>query len=129
MTLSRRRVLATSASAAALAPAAAARAAETHRVDIPQARTAFEPAEITIRVGDTVRWRNRSIVEHSVLCDPAQARDPAHSAPPRGARPFDSGPFADAAWEHTFTVPGAYLYVCREHEGMGMRGKVVVLAA
>jgi len=107
---------------------AAGHAATTHRVDIPQTRTAFEPAEITIKAGDTVTWRNRGIVEHSVLCDPTQARDPTHSTPPKGVAPFDSGPFADSSWEHTFTAPGTYLYVCREHEGMGMRGKVIVVA-
>ena len=126
MSFRRRDVLA---AGAAFAMAGGARAAETHRVNIPQAKTAFEPSDLTIRVGDTVRWRNRSIVEHTVVCDPAKAKDPANGAYPKGAQPFDSGPFADdATFEHTFTTPGNYRYFCREHEAMGMVGKIVVQA-
>ena len=89
-------------------------------MDIPQTRTAFEPAELSVKVGDTVRWRNRGIVEHSVTCDPAKARDPAHAAFPKGAQPFDSGILGeDGVFEHTFTVAGTYLYFCAEHETMG----------
>jgi plastocyanin len=123
MRLRRRDVLA---GGAAVALARPARAAETHRVNIPQARTAFEPAELTIKAGDSVRWRNRSIVEHSVVCDPAKAKDPANGTHPPDAQPFDSGLFADdATFEHTFTVPGTYRYFCLEHETMGMVGTIV----
>ena len=112
---------------AAVMLAGPARAAETHRVNIPQAKTAFEPAELTIKVGDTVRWRNRSIVAHSVVCDPAKAKDANNGGHPPGAKPFDSGLFSDdATFEHTFTVAGAYRYFCLEHEAMGMVGRILV---
>ncbi|MGE0409249.1 MAG: plastocyanin/azurin family copper-binding protein [Amphiplicatus sp.] len=104
-----------------------ARAGETHLVNIPQTKTAFVPDELTIKAGDTVRWRNRSIIEHSVVCDPTQPQKPENSALPDGAKPFDSGVFSDdATFEHAFTVPGTYVYFCREHELMGMVGKVIV---
>ena len=126
MTASRRDLL-TAAAAAAVAAALPARAAETHRVNIAADKTAFDPAELRIRTGDTVRWRNRSIVEHSVVCDPAKAKDRSNTALPPGAQPFDSGGFSDdAAFQHTFTVPGTYRYFCREHEAMGMVATVIV---
>jgi len=122
----RRRDLLIGAAGLVAMPAAAA---EPVRVNIPQTRTAFEPAEVTVKVGDTVRWRNRSIVEHSVVCDPAKAADPTHTARPKGAAVFDSGVLGeDGTFEHAFTVPGTYLYFCREHEAMGMLGKVIVTA-
>lgn len=126
MSLSRRDVVL---GAAVALVGAAARAGETHRVNIPADRTAFVPAELTVKAGDTVRWRNRSIVEHSVVCDPAKAKDPKNGAHPAGTPPFDSGVFAnDATFEHTFETPGTYRYFCREHEGMGMVGMVTVTA-
>jgi plastocyanin len=126
VTASRRELL-TGVAAAAAAVALPARAATTHRVNIPADKTAFEPAEIRIVAGDTVRWRNRGLVEHSVVCDPAKAKDRKNAAYPPGAGPFDSGVFADdATFEHTFTVPGTYRYFCQEHEEMGMVGTVIV---
>jgi plastocyanin len=54
-------------------------------------RLAFEPAEITVRVGDTVEWRNMTLFTHTVTGDPNLAEDPAHVALPDGATAFDSG--------------------------------------
>ena len=126
MTVRRRDLLAAVAASAA-AVALPARAAATHRVNIPADKTAFEPAEITIATGDTVRWRNRGLVEHSVVCDPTKAKDRRNASHPPAAQPFDSGLFADdATYEHTFTVPGTYRYFCQEHEAMGMVGTVIV---
>jgi len=104
-------------------------AAETRRVEISRTKAAFEPAEITVKAGDTVRWRNQSLIEHSVVCDPAKAKDRSSVSLPTGAAPFDSGPFSDGAtFEQLFTTPGTYVYFCREHEAMGMVGKVTVNA-
>lgn len=129
MAIHRRGLMLSAAAAAALPALARAQADEPVLVTIPKTRTAFEPGEVTITSGQTVRWRNRSIVEHSVVCDPTQPKDPANSALPDGAKPFDSGPFKDGAtFEHRFETPGTYVYFCREHEGMGMVGKVIVTA-
>lgn len=112
---------------ALLAAAAPARAASTARVHVPSARTAFEPAEITIKVGDSVEWENRSIVPHTVTCDPAKAKDKTHAAFPAGAKPFGSAELAqDDTFTQTFTVAGTYRYFCIEHEDMGMLGTVIV---
>lgn len=70
----------------------------------------FDPGEITIRAGQAVEWRNRAIMTHTVT-----------------ATGFDSGDIKPGQiWRHTFTAPGRYAYVCKPHEGMGMKGVVVV---
>jgi plastocyanin len=127
MVLNRRRLL--TATVAFSAFAASARAAQTVRVRIPAARTAFEPKEVTIKVGDTVEWTNRSVVMHTVTCDPAKPKDKTNVALPTDAQPFDSGEMGeDAVFKHTFKSPGTYKYLCVEHESMGMVGAVIVQA-
>lgn len=87
----------------------------------------FEPAQITIRAGETVQWRNDSSHPHTVTADPGRAANPAHVVLPESAEPFDSGEIAPGAtFSHTFDVPGTYIYVCVPHEEDGMMGIVVV---
>ncbi len=84
----------------------------------------FDPAELTIRVGDTVRWVNEC--EEGVAC--------VHSAQaysdkiPAGAEAFDSGLLTEQgqAFDYTFSVPGEYEYFCLPHEALGMKGKIIV---
>lgn len=84
----------------------------------------FDPAELTIKVGDTVRWVNEC--EEGVAC--------VHSAQaypdkiPAGAEAFDSGLLTEQgqAFEYTFTVPGEYEYFCLPHEALDMKGKIIV---
>lgn len=90
----------------------------------------FQPAEVRVRAGQTVEWRNKGFFEHTVTFDPSKAADPAHVSLPAGVAPFDSGKIgANGSWKHTFTTPGTYRYVCEPHEGHGMMGTVVVLPA
>lgn len=91
----------------------------------------FEPAELTIKVGDRVRWVNEC--EEGVAC--------VHSAQaylnriPAGSEAFDSGVLTEQgqSYQYTFTVPGEYEYFCMLHEVYwyegevyGMKGKVIV---
>jgi plastocyanin len=84
----------------------------------------FDPAELTIKVGDTVRWVNEC--EEGVPC--------VHSAQaypdkiPAGAEAFDSTLLTaqGQTYEYTFTVPGEYEYFCLPHEALGMKGKIIV---
>ncbi len=95
-------------------------------VDMTPALT-FEPAEITVRVGDKVAWRNRTLLTHTVTADPRIGADPANVTLPEGAEPFNSAAItAGQIFRYTFTVPGTYRYLCLPHEGQGMFGTVVV---
>ena len=87
----------------------------------------FVPAEVTISVGDTIRWDNPSGVKHTVTADPSIAMESDSVRLPDGAAPFDSGPVATGeSWSYTFTVPGRYVYFCIPHELQGMIGTVIV---
>lgn len=107
-------------------PAAARDAPPTAVVDMTFGFK-FKPGEVRIRVGQTVEWRNKSFMPHTVTFDPSKARDPSRVSLPPGVEPFDSGRVTGGqTWRHTFTVPGTYRYICVPHEGEGMAGVVVV---
>lgn len=90
-------------------------------------RLTFEPARVTIKVGETVRWKSASLLVHTVTADPALAANPEDVALPVGAKPFNSGNIKPGGqFQHTFKVPGTYRYFCIPHEGAGMIGVVVV---
>ncbi|MBH9552101.1 cupredoxin domain-containing protein [Inhella gelatinilytica] len=70
----------------------------------------FEPAELRVPVGTTVRWINREKrTSHSVLF---------------ADLPESPRFFPDEHWERRFDQVGAYPYVCGPHPEM--RGRVVV---
>lgn len=90
----------------------------------------FTPAKVTIRAGETVVWKNGSVLVHTVTAIADSAADPAHVELPDGAEPFGSGRFGPGeSYRHTFTVPGTYRYICIPHEAAGMTGTVVVKEA
>ena len=90
-------------------------------------RLKFVPAEIRVKVGDTVEWRNIETYPHTVTADPNMAGRKANIELPDGVQPFSSGGLrAGASFRYTFTSPGVYRYVCLPHEGAGMLGTVVV---
>lgn len=97
------------AAALGLALAAGPAAAATHNVTVRNFR--FEPADLTIQVGDTVVW---TAVEgsHNV-----RANDNS----------FTSGPVQFAPWtfQHTFNAAGDFGYRCQLH-GLPMSGIVRV---
>jgi len=87
----------------------------------------FAPAKLTITAGETVEWRNTSVLAHTVTADPAQATLADSVRLPEGAEPFDSGMLdQDERFRHTFDTPGTYRYFCIPHEGAKMIGTVVV---
>jgi plastocyanin len=90
----------------------------------------FSPADVSVRAGDTVEWRNTSLITHTVTDDPKRAIAPSDAGLPPGAQPFDSGDIpAGQVYLRTFTVPGTYRYFCTRHEAEGMEGEVVVKPA
>jgi plastocyanin len=84
----------------------------------------FDPAELTIKVGDTVRWVNEC--EEGVPCTHSAQAYPDKI--PAGAEAFDSTLLTaqGQTYEYTFTVPGEYEYFCLPHEALGMKGKIIV---
>jgi plastocyanin len=86
-------------------------------------RNRFKPERVTIRVGETVEWRNTSGISRTVTADPEQADDPGHVVLPEGAEKFDSGKLRPSKmFRHQFPVPGTYKYICVPHESAGMLG-------
>jgi plastocyanin len=68
----------------------------------------FSPAELHIRTGETVTWRNLNGVVHTV-----------------SGGTFDSGNIRPgSSFTHTFVAPGTYDYSCAIHPYM--KGRVVV---
>lgn len=105
--------------------------------DVGMTAVAFDPAAVTVSVGETVVWRNTSTRAHSVTA--------YEDALPDGAAYFASGGFESESaardgwanglqgnidsgndYTHRFEVPGTYEYLCIPHERSGMVGRVVV---
>jgi len=83
--------------------------------DVTVQNFSFSPGELTITLGDAVRWTN-VLGTHNVKADDNS---------------FTSGPAAPAQWEfkHTFTIVGQHPYYCEPHGGPGgqdMAGVVIV---
>ncbi|KYC43918.1 hypothetical protein WA1_01840 [Scytonema hofmannii PCC 7110] len=78
----------------------------------------FEPSEVEIEVGTTVKWINEGSADHTVT----------RTDEPR----FDQVLAPGEAFEFTFANPSdesGFEYRCRFHSGGGMRGKVIVKPA
>lgn len=87
----------------------------------------FEPAGLTIPLGATVVWDNKSNIRHAVTTDPSDLEDGEAITLPKYVRPFGSGDlFPGDTWALTFTIPGTYVYVCPYHNDRGMVGTVIV---
>lgn len=88
---------------------APATGAETH--SIPIAQYQYQPASMTVRVGDVVTWTNQDQAPHDVVA--GTFRSPMLST--------------GQSWSYTFTQPGTFDYVCSVHPDM--RARILVLAA
>jgi plastocyanin len=81
-------------------PAPDARIVEAGRPN----RWAFEPAELSVAPGTTLRWRNDGDHPHTVSADDGS---------------FDSGTIAPGStWAFRFEEPGEYRYHCAPHRWM-----------
>lgn len=76
--------------------------------DVKIENYAFDSRAITVKAGTTVTWENYDNAPHTVTADE-----------------FDSGTLQNGKiFEHTFTEPGTYEYVCSFHPSM--KGTVIV---
>jgi plastocyanin len=72
-------------------------------VEVGIEKYTYTPAEVTIRVGDTVKWINREKrTSHSILF------------PQEGGRESERL-FPDESWQREFTRAGRYPYTCGPH--------------
>ena len=86
--------------ATALLPAGAAHAED---VAVHIDNFVFEPAQLTVKVGQTVTWANRDDIPHTVVC-----------AGKFRSKTMDT----DGTFSFTFTAPGDYKYFCSLHPHM-----------
>ena len=84
--------------------AAAPKGPQMHTVVIREVK--FQPAVLTVKVGDTVEWRNDDIVPHTATS----------TATPKK---FDSGILpVGSSWKYVVTKRGTYFYDCTLHPNM-----------
>jgi len=82
---------------------------------------AFNPPNVPINAGDTVRWTNNGALPHTVTSNPG----PAGCAPP-STENFASGTLStNNTFQHTFNTAGSFAYHCEIH-GCSMAGTVTV---
>lgn len=84
-------------------------------VDVVIQNYRFEPSEIKIVVGDTVRWINREKrTSHSVVLPASMGGESERF-------------FPNETWEHRFDTAGTYPYQCGPHPEMS--GTIIVAPA
>jgi plastocyanin len=106
--MNRRQLLTLSLLAAGAACAPSIAAAEEHIVEMNGLE--FSPAELVIRVGDTVTWVNLDVMAHTTTSADGS---------------WDSGSMTKGdEWSFTFDDAGVFAYDCTFHPTM--RGMVVV---
>jgi plastocyanin len=123
---------------AAAAPAAPAATGTVHevRMQLVNKKYMFEPAALTIKAGDTVKWINFSGGPHNVSFKkdkvPAGALAVLNTNMPNRIPGQDAtGPFLTDSLG-TFQVSfanapaGTYTYTCQPHEMLGMNGTITV---
>jgi len=104
--------------------------AETYTIKLgnDKGMLAFEPAKLTIKPGDTIKWVNNKVPPHNVVFD--AAKNPAKSADLAKSLSHKKLLMSPGqATETTFpadTPAGDYTFYCEPHRGAGMVGKITV---
>ena len=91
----------------------------------------YEPGDLTIKVGTTVKWINLTGEDgprHTSTADHEWESPQAQAILPAGAEKWRT-PFLQNGQSatHTFTVPGKYQYFCETHGQYGMIGTITVV--
>jgi plastocyanin len=117
----------------AAAPAATGTVHEI-QMELRDGKYQYNPAQLTIKVGDTVRWINFSGGPHNVSFYqdkiPAGAADVLNAAMPNQMGPL-SGPLLTdslATYQVSFAKApaGTYGYYCIPHEALGMKATLTI---
>ncbi len=80
---------------------------QTHRIDMKSVD--FVPAQVTVRVGDTLEWDNSDIVAHTATSKEAG---------------FDVNVLPKRNGSTVVKAPGTFNYICRYHPNM--KSQIVV---
>lgn len=88
----------------------------------------FHPTTITVKVGDTITWRNDEAITHTVTSGRFVGVDKTTGL--RSSQEPDGTFNAKLAgkgrtFSFTFARPGTYTYYCDIHQGMNATVKVV----
>lgn len=82
----------------------------------------FDPPELTIKAGDTVKWVNNKLSPHNVVFDDSKlGKEEAGKLSHKGLV-FSPG----ESYATTFSDPGTYTYYCEPHRGAGMVATITV---
>lgn len=85
-------------------------------VEVEMVNNRFEPDELEVTVGTTVRWVNVERRSNHDIYFPEEE--------------IASGRlFPEESWERTFDEAGTYEYYCQPHENRGMLGVIRVVEA
>jgi plastocyanin len=125
------------AAAPAVAPSGTGTVHQIQMLMTSDGKYQFQPADVTIKVGDTVRWLNVSGFPHNISFYENQI--------PTGGKAFLDGVYAtdqmkigplagrlltqaNETYEIAFTgaPTGTYHYYCTPHEALGMKGTITV---
>lgn len=87
----------------------------------PDGNLVFEPAELQVKPGATVKWVWKTD-NHNVVVDKQPDGADWNGSPGSKSDVHDSG----FSFRHTFDTLGTYRYYCEPHKAAGMTGKVVV---
>jgi plastocyanin len=106
----------------ALAPLAQAAEVEV-KMGAANGRLVFEPKEVTIKKGDSVRWVFVKAGPHNVMFDKAKVPAGVDAATISHKKLVNK---TDPSFVTKFDKVGEYYYFCVPHKGAGMVGEVVV---
>jgi len=85
--------------------------------DVSMVDSAFQPQDLTIKVGDIVRWTNNGAHTHTSTS--------GTNGTPDGK--WNSGDVTPGnTYEFTFDTAGTYPYFCHYHWSLGMTGTITV---
>lgn len=114
-------------SALVVSPSSASAETYTVRMGADNGMLVFEPAKLTIKSGDTVKWEINKVPPHNVVFDdknvPSQDKALAKKLSHQNLM---MSPGESIETTFTDTPAGEYTYFCAPHRSAGMVGKIIV---
>ncbi|MBE7381688.1 MAG: plastocyanin [Leptolyngbya sp. SIO1E4] len=87
----------------------------------------FEPANLTVKAGDTVTWVNNKMAPHNVIFDENQMPGDKDLATKISHDQLTFAPGESYSTTFSADMPaGDYTYFCAPHRGAGMVGKITL---